>query len=54
MRKLPAPVAARKRVEPPNANDQEIRLLPAEPDGVLSKIEDATYAIAQKHDKKPA
>jgi len=38
---------------PPSTEEQE-RRSQARAEGVLAKIEDATYAILRKHEKKPA
>lgn len=38
---------------PPTTQEQERRSQPRA-EGVLAKIEDATYAILRKHEKKPA
>ena len=38
---------------PPTTQEQERRSQPRA-EGVLARIEDATYAILRKHEKKPA
>jgi hypothetical protein len=38
--------------QPPTQKQE--RRSQARPEGVLAKIEDATYAILRKHEKKPA